>query len=242
MPFTLAHPVAALPIWHASGRRLRLAALVIGSTAPDYEYFLRMQPGGTFGHTIPGLFLFCFPAAWLVLWLFDRFARRGVQALLPSGWQLPLAPGQHRHSALTTAGALLLGAASHVIWDAFTHKTGLGVMLLPVLAEPVSAGSWSVPWYKVLQHGSTALGVAVLGTLAIRWARCQPSVPPGRLARCAVMLLGVPLVVGVLNGLRFISQGFQPFVVAAGVAFTFAVAVGPVLVGMLKHFNRQGTA
>jgi putative effector of murein hydrolase LrgA (UPF0299 family) len=242
MPFTLAHPVAALPIWYASGRRLRLAALVIGSTAPDYEYFLRMQPGGSFGHTIPGLFLFCLPAAWLALWLFDRFARRGVQTLLPSGWQLPLAPRQHRYSALATAGALLLGAASHVIWDAFTHKTGLGVMLLPVLSAPVSLGSWPLPWYKLLQHGSTVLGVVILSTLAIRWARCQPSVPPGRLAMSALMLLGVPLAVGVLNGLRFLSEGFQPFVVGTGVAFTFAVAVGPVLLGMLKYFNCEDAA
>ncbi|MDQ3058576.1 MAG: DUF4184 family protein [Pseudomonadota bacterium] len=242
MPFTLAHPVAALPIWYASGRRLRLAALVIGSTAPDYEYFLRMQPGGSFAHTIPGLFLFCLPAAWLVLWLFDRFARRGVQTLLPSGWQLPLAPGQHRHSALATAGALLLGAASHVIWDAFTHRTGLGVMLLPGLSAPVPVGFWSVPLYKLLQHGSTVAGVLVLSTLAIRWARCQPSVPLGRLAMCALLLVGIPLAVGVLNGLRFLSQGFQPFVVATGVAFTFAVAVGPVLLGALKYFKREDAA
>ena len=238
MPFTLVHPVAALPIWYASGRRLRLAALVIGSTAPDYEYFVRMQPGGSFGHTIPGLFFFCLPAAWLALWLFDRFARRGVQTLLPSGWQLPLAPRQHSHSA----GALLLGAASHVIWDAFTHKTGLGVMLLPRLSAPVSFGLWPLPWYKLLQHGSTVLGVVILTTLAIRWARCQPSVSPSRLAMSAFMLLGIPLAVGVLNGLRFLSEGFQPFVVATGVAFTFAVAVGPVLLGVLKYFNRQDTA
>jgi putative effector of murein hydrolase LrgA (UPF0299 family) len=234
MPFTLAHPSAAVPIWWASGRRLRLAALVIGSTTPDYEYFLRMQPGGSFTHTIPGLFIFCLPVGWLALWLFDRFARRGVDTLLPLGWQLPLAPPRH-HSVPSTSGALLLGAASHVIWDGFTHRTGIGVRLVPALSTPVSVGSSSVPCYKLLQHGSSVVGMVVLLALIVRWAERQPSVPRGQLAMRALVLACVPLAVGLLNGLRFRSEGVRPFVVAAGIAFTFVVAVAPVLLGALRY-------
>ncbi len=238
MPFTLSHPVAALPIWHASGRRLRLAALVIGATTPDYEYFLRMQPSGSFGHTILGLFVFCLPVGWLALWLFDRFARRGVETLLPPGWRLPAAPSRV-HSALSISFALLLGAASHVLWDAFTHKTGLGVALLPALSVPMSVGSLTVPWYKLLQHGSTVLGVVVLSAIAVRWAGRQPSVPPIHLAMRVLVLACLPLAAGALNGLRFLSEGIQPFVLAAGVAFTFVVLVVPVLLGVLRYRTRE---
>ena len=86
MPYTLAHPAAALPLWCASRKRLRLAALVIGAASPDFEYLLRINYVGHFSHTIPGLLLVCLPASWLALYLFDRWGRAGVQALLPSTW------------------------------------------------------------------------------------------------------------------------------------------------------------
>lgn len=45
MPFTLAHPVAMLPF---ARRRVHFPAMVIGSLAPDFVYFLhgRAVPGG----------------------------------------------------------------------------------------------------------------------------------------------------------------------------------------------------
>ncbi len=232
MPFTLAHPVAALPLWHASGRRLRLAALVIGCAVPDFEYFLQLQPSGHFGHTFPGLFAWCLPVGWLALWLFDRFGRRGVQALLPVGWALP-PPTPSIHSAANISAALLLGAASHLIWDAFTHRTGLGVALLPALATPLSLGPLNVAWYKVLQHGSTIAGLLVFIALAAAWSTRQPRVPRGRLVPRVIAIASLPLAAGLLNGLRFWSEGLQPFVVGTGVAFAFAVVVTPVLLGAL---------
>lgn len=238
MPFTLVHPVAVLPIWYASGQRLRLAALVVGSTAPDYEYFLQMQPSGSFGHTTLGLFVFCLPVGWVALWLFDRFAKRGIETLLPPRWRLPPAPLTH-HSALSISGALLLGSGTHIAWDAFTHRTGVAVALLPALSSTIAVGSLNAPWYKILQHGSTIVGMLVLTWLAVRWALQQPSVPRSRLAMRAVAIASIPLAIGLLNGARFLSQGFQEFVVATGVAFTFVVALGPVVLGALSHDNRE---
>lgn len=230
MPFTLAHPVAALPLWHASGRRLRLAALMIGCAVPDFEYFLRLQPNSHFGHTLLGLFVFCLPVGWLTLWLFDRFGRRGIQTLLPADWALP-PPAPSIHSATNLSAALLLGAASHLVWDAFTHRTGFGVAWLPTLAAPLSIGPLSVPWYKVLQHGSTVAGMLVFVALAGAWAARQPPVPGVRLVERAIAIASAPLAAGLLNGLRFWSEGLQPFVVGVGVAFAFAVVAIPVLLG-----------
>jgi len=219
-------------MWYASRRRLRLAALVIGSTTPDHEYFLHLNTVGRFSHTLPGLFLVCLPLGWLSLWLFDRFGRRGAQRLLPSGWRLLAQPPPS--SLLATSSALLLGAASHIAWDAFTHAGGWGVRLLPMLAEAVRIGPLAMPAFKVLQHGSTILGVAVLALVCREWAQRQPPVSHSELWRRAFIPAAVLAAAGILNGARFLSAGFQQFVVAGGVAVTLTLGLGLVAIGLRK--------
>jgi|HubBroStandDraft_1064217.scaffolds.fasta_scaffold451974_2 hypothetical protein len=58
MPFTLAHAAAALPF-----RRLHLvwSGLVIGTFAPDLEYFVRFSPNDGYGHTLVGALVLSLP-------------------------------------------------------------------------------------------------------------------------------------------------------------------------------------
>jgi Domain of unknown function (DUF4184) len=62
VPFTLAHGAAALPF-----RRLHLvfSGLLVGTFAPDFEYFLRLSPDDGFGHTLLGTFVLTLPLALL---------------------------------------------------------------------------------------------------------------------------------------------------------------------------------
>ena len=239
MPFTLAHPAAALPIWSASRRRLRLAALVIGSMTPDYEFFLHLNAVGRFAHTVPGLFVVCLPAGWLSLWLYDRFGRRGAQRLLPSAWRLPSRPaGPDRPVA--TSCALLLGATSHVVWDAFTHADGWGVGVLPALTKTVTIGTLTVPWFRVLQDGSTILGLGILARMGWQWIRRQPSISGRELWLRTLVPTAVLATAGALNGARFLSDGIRPFVVAGGVAVTLACGLGLVLLGLGRSELDEG--
>jgi Domain of unknown function (DUF4184) len=54
MPFTLAHPIAALPLWLGSQKRLNLMGLMVGTIVPDLAYFLALRPIESFGHTVLG--------------------------------------------------------------------------------------------------------------------------------------------------------------------------------------------
>jgi hypothetical protein len=54
MPFTLAHPIAALPLWQLSGKRLNLLGLMVGTIVPDLAYFLALRPIESFSHTLLG--------------------------------------------------------------------------------------------------------------------------------------------------------------------------------------------
>ncbi|HEX2440960.1 MAG TPA: DUF4184 family protein [Methylomirabilota bacterium] len=232
MPFTLSHPAAVLPIWRVGRPHLRLAALIIGSMTPDYEYFLRLYTVGRFSHSPLGLLTVCLPAGWLCLWLFDRYGRRGVQALLPAAWTLP-PPPFGPYPILATSFALLLGATSHVLWDGFTHPASWGTRLWPGLFTTMHVGPFTMPLFRLLQHASTVVGLAVLGVAALLWAREQPRVPAGELAWRALVVLVVLGAAGLLNGARFWGQGLGRVLVGGGVAVTFTVVAGLTVLGVL---------
>jgi hypothetical protein len=115
------------------------------------------------------------------------------------------------------------------------HGGAAGVLLVPALASPVSLAGIVVPWFKLLQHGSTIGGSLVLGWIALRWAAEQPRVPLTDLLRSALPVLAVLLAAGVLNGARFASAGFHPFLVGGGVAVALTVILGPVLLGVAQR-------
>ncbi|TNF32917.1 MAG: DUF4184 family protein, partial [Deltaproteobacteria bacterium] len=96
---------------------------------------------------------------------------------------------------------VLLGAATHLGWDAFTHRWGAGVRLVPALAEPVfSVGSYTVWGYRLAQHASTVAGLALIGWMLARWARrTPPRLPASRTvsARVWAAMAAATLVGGV---------------------------------------------
>lgn len=186
MPFTIAHAAAAPPLWRLSRRHLVLSALVVGSMAPDFEYFVHLGTVRTIGHTVPGLFLMCLPASLVVLVVWHRLLELPLARLVPV-----------RASALVTAAerpfpflplsrltaicaSVLAGAVSHVVWDSFTHHDGWAVRYLG-LWRPVP-GFGGRPAFQVLQYACGVLGMVVLGLLAVGWLRRHPEVRPERLA------------------------------------------------------------
>lgn len=173
MPFTLSHAAAALPF-----RRFQLipSALVIGTLAPDFEYFVLLIPMDRYGHTLIGVFLLTLPLAMLVLWTFHNFVKRPASMLLPDSIQRRLAKhltefhfGGLRRLLLIVI-SILLGAASHLLWDSFTHRTGWFYHHWALLRETVNVPILgSLPYYKVFQHASTVLGIGILCLWFVWW-------------------------------------------------------------------------
>jgi hypothetical protein len=187
MPLTFAHPLAAVPF---ARRGLPLSALAVGAMSPDFVYFLMLVPGHQLGHSLGGIVLWDLPLSLLVLWMFHRLIKRPLAELLPTPLQARLAPWvrpfpwlpARRFAALV--GAILLGAVTHLAWDAFTHHDRAVVVHWSLLRRTVELGSLgAVPVYKLLQHGSTVVGLALLGLwLARVLARTQPIAVEPRLA------------------------------------------------------------
>jgi hypothetical protein len=214
VPFTLAHIAAVVPL-SRSHRALRLAPLAIGSMAPDFEYFLLQSQAGTFGHTLPGLVLFGVPAGLAALWLFERVLRPAALALLPPETERALAPRAEPVAfwppprLAWLAVLILLGALTHVAWDSCTHAHGWTVRQVPALrASLLTWAGADLRVFKVLQHGSTLAGLALLAfwsarALQERLGRAvtvRDLVPDGARRRGLVALLATAAFAGVVAG------------------------------------------
>jgi len=177
VPFTISHAAAVLPLRKMTKGALPLAALMIGSMSPDFAYFLPGDTDRVETHSITGLFWFCWPISIAVWLLFVRVLEQPTFALLPPDWRTRFA-ASNRELTLKTLSlasvAVILGAATHLIWDGFTHRGTAIVDALPALHDVVFYyGRWPVRWFVVLQHLSSIFGIALLAIWA--WTR-----PPGQ--------------------------------------------------------------
>lgn len=235
MPFTLAHPAAALPLIRLLGDRVPAAALVIGSMAPDIAYLL---PGGLArldGHRLPGLFAVSLPLGLALYVLFQSLLKPALIDLLPPlARRLRDSPSPASRWPAAPLG-LLLGALTHVAWDAFTHGDGAGVLLIPALGRDLFAvGGYPVAAYKLLQHGGSLAGCALLAWRIRRWLARTPVVrpaPPRSWRLLAWGLLGgAPALAALRTGWPALSESSlaaaRPLIGRAAVAGLAALAWG----------------
>ncbi|MFF1282077.1 DUF4184 family protein [Streptomyces sp. NPDC058299] len=193
MPFTLSHAAAVLPAVRrdGSGRgRLVPAVLVTGSFAPDVPYYAAgILPGGmesgTLTHSFTGvvtvdvLIACALTGVWLLV-------REPLLALLPAARQagpaalLRLGAPRARPGVSAAGrwyGSAVLGALTHVVWDAFTHHGRWGTRLVPAIGRDRPAG---VPLFTWLQYGSSVAGAVAIALFLVRALRRAPDgVPAG---------------------------------------------------------------
>ncbi|MCU1283675.1 MAG: hypothetical protein JWO13_25 [Acidobacteriales bacterium] len=204
MPFTFSHAAAVVPIRKYGV----LSALVLGSFMPDLPYFVPRLTLGSYGHTLPGLFLFCLPAGLVALWIFHAFIKRPMIALFPLSHQQKLIPAAQgftffplKHMGMI-ALSVLIGAASHITWDLFTHDESWLAERVPLLQTQftVFAGH-TYALAILLQHLSSIFGLVIVTYYYFRWLRNSPSlesVSTPHLPTYARVLLLVTCAVGVI--------------------------------------------
>ena len=185
MPFTLSHAAAALPfgkfkpIW---------PALVIGTFAPDLQYFIWISDEDRSGHHFPGVLLLSLPLAFVLLWLFEWCVKGPIIELLPDPVQRRL---QDKVRPLSFKGWrqlaciamwIAIGIATHVFWDWFTHPRTWITANWSLFSHNVPVPFHSpMATSKFLQHASTVLGVLVLAVWCVIWYRRTTPVPRANL-------------------------------------------------------------
>lgn len=165
MPFTLSHPAAVLPL-RIRTPALPFTALVIGSMTPDAEYYLPFEPfPRRLTHAFSGVLTVDLVLGLAVLVAVQLVLAAPLAALLPRAWGERVrswgrtgVPRSVAAAALTIA-ALVLGAATHVLWDAFTHINGQVVEHVPALRRQVGR----YPVFQWLQLLSSVFGLMAIG-------------------------------------------------------------------------------
>lgn len=164
MPLTFAHPAAILPFSRQS-KYIHFSALVLGSMAPDFEYFLRGRPIGEIGHSVTGFFTFNLPLVILVYQIYRAFVQQHLINHLPVCLQDTTNQRTSKSkllNAMVFSYSALFGMLTHVFWDSFTHKNGFMVTQVSILAEIKPLFGLQIPFYKYLQHGSTLVGITLI--------------------------------------------------------------------------------
>lgn len=165
MPFTFSHPAIVLPLTYLPKKWISLTGLVIGSLTPDFEYFLRMRIESIYSHTIEGLFWFDLPLGLLLTFIFHNTVRNKLFDNLPSILKSRLSiykgfkwNAHFKLNWFVVIISILIGAASHILWDSFTHTHGYFVEAIPSLTNTITLFSTNVAILKILQHSSTLIG------------------------------------------------------------------------------------
>jgi protein-S-isoprenylcysteine O-methyltransferase Ste14 len=175
MPFTFAHPAAVVPLLRPLGRHAVLSALVIGSIAPDFSYFLPVPMSRSRSHDVWGLFWFCMPLGAAAYALFHGFLAAPWIDLLPAGLRARcrvIAASRAKPALTAIVISLFVGAATHVAWDAFTHAGAPIVRVSrPLRFHLFTYSGYPVSVYTILQHASTAAGIVLLWVWIRRWHR-----------------------------------------------------------------------
>jgi len=257
MPFTLAHAAAALPF-----RRTKLiqSAVVIGCFVPDFGYFVRLAPkaggGHTFGHTLTGLFVLDLPLGMAVFWLFHRYAKEPLWTWLPEAIRQRVKLGPRTplkgvaQSALVLL-SILVGAATHILWDSVTHPSFWPVrhwhFLRSTIQLPIAG---SIPWYDLLQNASSVLGTIVVLIWIVHRLSGAP-IDPRSVENARIHVRGdllfvsaVALAGGALRayvGLRpaSASHRIEVFIAEAGVTAIALFCIQSVIFGFLR--DRTGS-
>ena len=218
MPFTASHIVAALPLNNRLGKYSRytaLSPLIIGSMTPDIAYltpFLVHQRVDS--HSLIGIYLFCIPMGLTIYFLYHLLMAPVVVSFFPKKIQKHLNPDLFVGKLPTTPAqviliSLILGAVTHIIWDFFTHQSGLPQYSVWMDTPLMNIDGYNIMPYRVLQHSSSVLGLGLLIYLIYRWYKRQQHIKitanhwqaPQPLKKLSILILLLVSFVGaILNG------------------------------------------
>ncbi len=167
MPFTFSHPAIVLPFCCSKKIPVSVTGLVAGSMIPDFEFLFLLRESDYWGHLWPGVLLLNIPLAIISSFIFHLLIRNCLILHLPKFFRLRLqcfiefnwtAYFKKKFAAFLIC--TILGIASHLFLDAFTHRDGAIAQQANFFYYTVS--TLRLPIYFLLQIVFSLLGAAYI--------------------------------------------------------------------------------
>ncbi len=241
MPLTFAHPAIVLPLNYLSKRWFSLTGLIVGSVVPDFEYFIRMKVYSIYSHTWFGLIWFDLPLAFLLTFVYHNTVRDMFISKLPRFLcsRLFIYKGFNwdkyaKKNLLVVVTSILIGTASHLFWDSFTHQNGYFVSTFN-MTDPVNVFGLYLPLYKVVQHLSTFAGGIVI-LIAVFRLKKSPGQSQNKLLRYWLMVVAIVLATLVLRIALGLSVVQYPNMI---VTMLSGFIAGVILVPLILRSDKQ---
>ncbi|GAA4432062.1 hypothetical protein GCM10023188_20210 [Pontibacter saemangeumensis] len=137
--------------------------------APDFEKFITMSAHDPHSHTWRSIFYFNLPIGLLIAFIFHLIVRDALIDNLPVFMSRRLRRFKHtdwvgyfKQHYPVVIGSVLLGAASHIFWDSFTHKGGRADDWLPFMLNSIYIGGEEVSAFYIMQRVSSLVGAYVI--------------------------------------------------------------------------------
>jgi Domain of unknown function (DUF4184) len=199
MPFTLSHPALVLPLNLLPKKWVSITGLIIGSLAPDLQSYTTPSAAKTHTHTWWGIFWFCIPAAILLSFIYHLFVREMLITHLPRFLQIKFI----RYKDLNWAGlfrrnwpvillSIVIGAASHLFWDSFSHYDGYFIRTNPAFQGNMDVFGKSTEIPFVIQYVNSIIGLLVVVFAILQVPRC-------RNVRIRVVIMKFWVITGILT-------------------------------------------
>ena len=245
MPFTLAHPAAALPLKWINKRWFSTTGLVFGSMAPDYEYFLKQFPSPTLSELGWGVFLFDFPLAIVGALIFHLLIKGPLIRHMPAPYDrrwsgfthIPFLSYLGRHWAVFLL-SVLLGMGSHLLMDWLTHPFQ-GPFKGSFMTERFTlAGTRTMP-LLVSDHGFSILGLFILIWLVLKLK--QPAgryVPVKRESKWLYWSIFLVICAGLIV-LEWVQNGSFTTTAKAVATLVWALYVGIVVASITMRMWKR---
>jgi hypothetical protein len=248
MPFTLSHAAAVLPLQRFGKQTLPVSALMIGSMAPDFGYFFSHDASRLLTHSWLSLLTFSLPAG-LVVWLFYvAVLEKATITLLSDRWHTRFAHTDAITPSLLSraAFAIVLGALTHILWDAFTHRGTFVSDAIPALLGPTPGFSF-MPIYHLLHGLSSVVGLVVLG-LWLKGLHRQPArsqirpydIPERTRIRALWFIAAMTIVIALIHWAPYATRRYdaQLFSAAVGSLSGLFIAWCAIAIGLWYKFRR----
>ena len=174
MPFTFSHPAIILPLLKLGKNRVSATALVAGSMAPDFEYFINFQMKQVHGHTTAGILYYNLPLTLLLCFAYHFLIRDALihysPTIIKNRWCHFIGYDWKKRWASSWKIIIisaLIGISSHLFWDSFTHPNRLMTNTFSVLSMDVSILGWEMEIHDFLQIFCSLLGLIAIGIVIL---------------------------------------------------------------------------